>query len=204
METQQSGQEPSPSIEAARQRSTYLGVFELRFVRLDLHIHAGPHTEANKAAVHTRVDQTQTRGERSCLGIESTCRTSRRAWSSFRATTCTHTHALSTAMLAKQSTVARKSPTAVLTQAMKDAEHAKRLAHSYSQAFSHIPLPPWPFDRRRSAPRRPAHDTNSQDHTRTGMEAQGRCMPRKNDGGFYERAWRKKRGNQRECGYEGC
>jgi hypothetical protein len=28
-------------------------------------------------------------------------------------------------------------------------------------------------------------------------------MPRKNDGGFYERAWRKKRGNQRECGYEG-
>ena len=95
METQQSGQEPSPSIEAARQRSTYLGVFELRFVRLDLHIHAGPHTDANKAAVHTRVDQTQTRGDRSCLGIESKCRTSRRAWSSFRSTTCTHTHAFS-------------------------------------------------------------------------------------------------------------
>ena len=111
-----------------------------------------------------------------------------------------HTHALSAAMLTK---IARKSPTAALTQAIKDAEHAKGLAHSYSHAFSHIPLPPWPFVRRRSAPRRPAHDTNSQDHTRTGMEAQGRCMPRKNDGGFYERAWRKKRGNQRECGYEG-
>ena len=95
METQQSGQEPSPSIEAARQRSTYLGVCELLFVRLDLHIHAGPHTDANKAAVHTRVDQTQTRGDRSCLGIESKCRTSRRAWSSFISTTCTHTHAFS-------------------------------------------------------------------------------------------------------------
>ena len=81
-----------------------------------------------------------------------------------------HTHALSAAMLTK---IARKSPTAALTQAIKDAEHAKRLAHSYSHAFSHIPLPPWPFVRRRSAPRRPAHDTHSHDHTRTGMEAQG-------------------------------
>ncbi len=41
------------------QRITYLGICGLLFVRLDLHIHAGPHTEANKAAVHTRLDHTQ-------------------------------------------------------------------------------------------------------------------------------------------------
>ena len=34
------------------------GRLRVAFVRLDLHIHAGPHTEANKAAVHTRVDRT--------------------------------------------------------------------------------------------------------------------------------------------------
>ena len=52
-------------------------------------------TQKQTRPLSTHVSTTRKNSDRSCLGIESTCRTSRSAWSSFISTTCTHTRAFS-------------------------------------------------------------------------------------------------------------